>query len=49
MGTKLNMPEFIAGIAVVIGLILAGIYFMRYRRHPWDIYYPKLAWMRAGM
>ncbi len=49
LDAELNMPEFIAGVAALTGLILAAVYFMRYRHHPWDIYYPKLAWMRGGM
>jgi len=37
-------------IAVVcVGVLLAGLYFIKYRNHPWDIYYPRLAWLRAGM
>ena len=38
--------------AIVISLVLAGLVtlrFTRYRGHPWDIYYPALAWLRAGM
>ncbi len=38
--------------AVAIAVVLAGlaaVYFFRYRTHPWDIYYPKLAWLRAGL
>jgi hypothetical protein len=46
---ELNMALFIAIAAVCIGLTLAFIYNTRYRSLPWDIYYPKLAWMRAGM
>ena len=34
---------------VVTGITLAFIYNTRFRNHPWDIYYPKLAWMRGGM
>ncbi len=28
---------------------LAATYWRRYRNHPWDIYVPKIAWMRAGI
>ena len=43
------MLEIFIGGVVVTGLVLAAIYHFRYRNHPWDIYYPKLAWLRAGM
>lgn len=43
------MLEIFIGIVVVGGLTLAFVYNTKYRNHPWDIYYPKLAWMRAGM
>jgi hypothetical protein len=43
------MLEWFVGAIVIIGLTLAVIYNTKYRNHPWDIYYPKLAWMRAGM
>jgi hypothetical protein len=36
-------------IVMLTGVTLAVIYNTKYRNHPWDIYYPKLAWMRAGM
>ena len=36
-------------LVVVSGVSLAVVYNTKYRNHPWDIYYPKLAWMRAGM
>ncbi len=36
------------GIAMLLA-VLAGTWFLRFRHHPWDIYYPKLAWLRAGM
>jgi hypothetical protein len=39
---------FAIAIALLL-VVLAGVYFIRYRHHPWDIYYPKLAWLRAGM
>ena len=42
------LDGFAIAIALVL-LVLAGIYFIRYRAHPWDVYYPKLAWLRAGM
>ena len=39
---------FALGVFLVL-VVLAATWFVRYRRHPWDIYYPKLAWLRAGM
>jgi len=36
-------------LVAAAGVALAAVYFLRYRNHPWDIYYPKLAWMRALM
>jgi hypothetical protein len=34
-------------LVAAAGATLAAVYFLRYRNHPWDIYYAKLAWMRA--
>jgi len=34
---------------ILTGVGLAVLYNTRFRGHPWDIYYPRLAWMRAGM
>jgi len=42
------LEVFISAVALT-GIGLAIIYNTKYRNHPWDIYYPKLAWMRAGM
>lgn len=42
------LKVFIA-LIVTTGLVLAWVYNTRLRNHPWDIYYPKLAWMRGGM
>jgi len=39
---------FIALVALT-GLTIAVIFNTKYKSHAWDIYYPKLAWMRAGM
>jgi hypothetical protein len=36
-------------VVILLGLALAVGYNTKFRAHPWDIYYPKLAWMRAGM
>jgi hypothetical protein len=43
------MLEIFIGLVVITGVVIAIIYNTKYRNHPWDIYYPKLAWMRAGM
>ena len=43
------MLTVFAWLVAATGVILAATYFLRYRDHPWDIYYPKLAWMRAGI
>jgi hypothetical protein len=43
------MLELFVGLIVLTGLGIAIIFNTRYRNHPWDIYYPKLAWMRGGM
>jgi len=39
---------FIAFV-VLTGITIAVIFNTRFKGHPWDIYYPKLAWMRGGM
>jgi steroid 5-alpha reductase family enzyme len=36
-------------LVMLTGITLAIVYNTKYRNHPWDIYYPKLAWMRGGM
>lgn len=36
-------------LVVLTGVVLAVIYNTRFRHHPWDKYYPYLAWMRGGM
>lgn len=38
-----------AAILVLTLLVLVTLRFTRYRGHPWDIYYPALAWLRAGI
>lgn len=43
------MLEVFAAAVALLGATLAIIYNTRFRNHPWDIYYPKLAWMRGGM
>lgn len=43
------MLDWFAGAVALTGVGLALVYNIRYRNHPWDRYYPKLAWMRAGM
>ena len=42
------LDQFAIGIAALLAILLV-IFLARYRHHPWDIYYPKLAWLRAGM
>jgi hypothetical protein len=42
------LDAFASGVALLLAVLL-GIYLARYRHHPWDIYYPKLAWLRAGI
>lgn len=44
----MSLNIFAAMIAALFAC-LAGIYWFRFRNHPWDQYYPKLAWMRGGM
>ena len=42
----------LGAFAILVSLIfvaLAFVYKVRLRGHAWDIYYPKLAWLRAGM
>ena len=43
------MVEIFISLVVIVGLIIALVFNTRYRQHPWDSFYPKLAWMRAGM
>jgi len=43
------MLDIFAGLVALIGITITVIYNTRYKNHPWDIYYPKLAWMRGGM
>lgn len=43
------MLDVFAALVALAGIVLATLYFVRYRNHPWDIYYPKLAWIRAGI
>jgi hypothetical protein len=43
------LPDLVAIAIAGVLLVLVGIRFSRYRNHPWDIYYPKLAWLRAGI
>ncbi|MEO8225056.1 MAG: hypothetical protein ABI661_09620 [Gammaproteobacteria bacterium] len=43
-----SLDLFASGVA----LLLAGLvttWLLRYRHHTWDIYYPRLAWLRAGI
>jgi len=44
-----QLPGIFIAFVVLTGLSLAIVYNTTYRNHPWDIYYPKLAWMRGGM
>lgn len=43
------MLDIFAALLALTLVALAVIYNTRFRHHPWDIYYPKLAWLRAGM
>jgi hypothetical protein len=43
------MLKIFIALIIVTGLTLAVVYNTKFRNHPWDIYYPKLAWMRAGL
>lgn len=36
------------GVALLL-VSLVGLRLTRFRGHPWDMYYPKLAWLRAGI
>lgn len=42
------MTLFIAAIALTL-VVLVVLRFTRFGGHPWDIYYPRLAWLRAGV
>lgn len=42
------MTLFIAAIVLTL-VVLLVLRFTRFRGHPWDIYYPRLAWLRAGI
>jgi len=44
-----RMLDVFAAALVVTLTVLVFVYNTRFRGHPWDIYYPQLAWMRAGM
>ena len=41
--------DFVILIIAVVFLSLISIYWTRFRHHPWDKHYPKLAWLRAGI
>jgi hypothetical protein len=43
------MLRIFAGLLVLTLVALVTVYRVRFRNHPWDIYYPKLAWLRAGI
>jgi hypothetical protein len=43
-------PSTIAFILVlIVGVILIGLYRLRYRQHPPEVFVPKAAWLRAGI
>jgi len=42
------MADVIGAVAALLMVLLAGIRWLRFRGHPWDIYYPKLAWLKAS-
>ena len=43
------MLDLFALCVLLVLVVLVATWFVRYRSHPWDIYYPTLAWLRAGM
>lgn len=43
------MIDAFAGLVGLVLSTLVGLWLWRFRRHPWDIYYPRLAWLRAGI
>lgn len=43
------MLSLFAGLIGITLAALLALRFTRYRHHPWDIHYPKLAWLRAGI
>jgi hypothetical protein len=43
------MLEIFITVVISIGMLLVAIYNTKLRNHPWDTYYPKLAWMRGCM
>lgn len=43
------MIDAFGALVALTGIVLVVLYRVRYRNHPWDIYYPKLAWLRAGI
>ncbi len=43
------MLKIFVGLVAFLGVTIAITLNTRYRRHPWDKYYPKLAWLRAGL
>lgn len=43
------MADLIASAALLLFLVLFVAWLARYRARPWNIYDPKLAWLRAGL
>ena len=43
------MLNVFISLVILAGIGLAVLYNTRYRNHPWDKYYPRLAWMRGCM
>jgi len=43
------MIDVFAIVVAALAAVLGWLYVGRFRGHPWDIYYPKLAWLRGGL
>jgi hypothetical protein len=41
--------DLFAILIFAVLVVLVSVYQLKYRNHPWDIYYPKLAWFRGGI
>lgn len=43
------MLQIFMGLVALTLVGLVALRYTRFRGHPWDIYYPRLAWLRAGI
>lgn len=43
------MLNLFAGLLALVLTALVGLWLLRFRNHAWDIYYPRVAWLRAGI